>query len=320
MIVSTAVEPSDVQPLLAAQGASPFLNACANLLLNSLRAKFGLPPAEYVKPPQPPAAAPCSGEPRASASFTARHEERPVREHARLAHVVVQGSAVEVPLLGREAIDACRSTVHMKPIQREEFTDAQLTAFKRRIDSGASTTWQSGLSNVAVWEECHQVFHSLALACGVANLSTSDKYRTKFKKGKWEYDGEWALALAGGTVCRMEHGQRSRSMHQWLHAVPATRCFCPGHEAMPWGSAIAALSVDDSFWAHNFEHTALGSLVAGQRSEPSYLHDAAQPHERAAKQRRVSGRRRAWLEGDVNAVRPYGRRYFDSNYTKFCDK
>ena len=139
------------------------------------------------------------------------------------------GSSVEVPLLERKAIDACRSTLHMKLerecVEREEFADAQLTAFKRRIDSGASKAWLSGSCNVAVQNECRQVFRSLALACGAAKLSARDKYRTMCDK-------QWALALTSKTVT---HGALAKvALRAPVAPEPATRCFSPGHPLQRW--------------------------------------------------------------------------------------
>ena len=74
-----------------------------------------------------------------------RHEA----EQVWAAHVLDQGSAAEVPRLDRETIDACCSALHQKlegeSNEQEEVTDAQLTAFNRRVDNGGSSACDYGV-------------------------------------------------------------------------------------------------------------------------------------------------------------------------------
>ena len=65
-----------------------------------------------------------------------------------VAHAKDQESAAEVARLHRDTIDACCSALHQKlegESNEREFTDAQLTAFKRRVHSGGSPACDDGV-------------------------------------------------------------------------------------------------------------------------------------------------------------------------------
>ena len=124
-----------------------------------------------------------------------------------------------------------------EPLETEESTAAQLAACKRRLRLGGSpacdygvlgpywsrierytkfqavikelsgkerTVEVTGPNALDVWESCHQVFKALALACKMANISTLDNCKAKFKERAAEYPYQWGLAMAADVTCRVE--------------------------------------------------------------------------------------------------------------------
>ena len=137
------------------------------------------------------------------------------------------------PPLDEDTVLACRTELHAKlegePMEAEEFTDSQLTVFKRRTDAGGSPSCDYGVLGpygsrverrmkfqsvirepngtertveiagpncLETWEACHQIFRSLSIACKICKLATLDNYRTKFKERCGELPSHWGLAMA----------------------------------------------------------------------------------------------------------------------------
>ena len=245
-------------------------------------------------------------------------------------------------------------------METEEFTDAQLTAYKRRVDAGGNpacdygvlgpcgfrieramkfqavfkeptgqerTVEVAGPNTLDVWEGCHQVFKSLALACKTARISTLDNYKAKFKERALEYPGQWGLAMAADVICRTELWPRLKSQHKRMYDDPNTRAMSPYDPTMPWDSAIAASTTDDGFWGKYLERKALKSIATGSRGSPVHAVENAptrpwapaggtQGGEPAQRRIKISGRDGAW-NGVGNEKRPDGRYYLDTDFKKF---
>ena len=216
-------------------------------MLDDLKAKFGLPLTEYVKPLPSGAVA----TPSAAPSTTVQAEEQPDAEHAAVANVDDQGSTAEVPLLDRAVIDASlHCLLEREPVEREEVTDA----FKRRVDGGrlssarlqragsSSRLWSIGPErrvpcrcSLALWEKCHQVRRKLAIGCGVAHISTLDTWRTKFEGSGLCYS--WRTELAAWSIGRGSATQINVYMQTWSLEVSV-------REIRECLRAIAASTVD----------------------------------------------------------------------------
>ena len=117
---------------------------------------------------------------------------------------------------------ACRSTQHMKleseRVEREEFADVQLTVFKRRINSGASKSMsrKNAARSSGPWH------WPVVPPCSLPVTNTG-----QCTTGS-------GPSLSPHKLCRMEHWPRLRSVHQWHHAEPATRCFSPERPLQRW--------------------------------------------------------------------------------------
>ena len=359
MNVLAAVEVGDIKEAMRALDVTALKRTRVNLLLNALRLKFSLGLTDYTKFE--------ATEQKQSDNVNAEAIEALLRtamlkpatlNTVRVAHVLDQASADEVPPLEAAEVDQLRKELHDKlegePLESEEFSDAQLTAFKRRLDAGGTpacdyavlgpygsrierrmrfqsmvrepsgrerTVEIAGPDCLDTWEACHQLFRNLCLACKVAKAATLDNYRAKFKERCSEFPSQWGLAMSADVVCRTEHWNRLRSQHKRMHDDPATRAFTSYDPAMPWDSAIAASTGDSDFWNRYFDRKALMAIASGKRGAP--IHDvgaAASSGDgggRPWKAQRLTGRDKA-MHDDNDAKRPDGRFYLDRDQRRFC--
>ena len=318
MDVLAAVEADEIKAALTTLAVTAMKKARVNLLLNGLRLKYGLPPIDYTAKALDAAASlpsssvgpPVDATAIASIVSAVAAAAKPVMTMGtvKMAHVIDQTSSDEVAPLDEITIDTLRQNLHTRlegePLEGEDFTNAQLTAFKRRLDAGQSpacdyavlgpygmrnerrmrfqatvkgtdgterTIEVSGPDSLDTWESCHAVFKNLALACGVAKSSTLDNYKQRFRERCLEFPDQWALAVAADHVCRAEQWGRIRSLQKRMHDDAATRALSTYDPAMPWDSAIAASSVDSDFWARYFDRKALKAIAQGKRNAP--IHD-----------------------------------------------
>ena len=103
-------------------------------------------------------------------------------------------------------------------VEREEFADAQPTVFKRRINSGASKSMsrKNAARSSGPW-------HWPVVPPSSLPVTNTGQCTTGS-----------GPSLSPHKLCTMEHWPRLRSVHQWLHAEPATRCFSPGRPLQRW--------------------------------------------------------------------------------------
>ena len=361
-----AVEADEVKTALGKMGVTAMKKARINVLLNALRKRFGLPLLDYLKPAEPTIVTPSSSsssgapplDPTALASIVAAVTAAtrvPVTMGAvKMAHVIDQSSADEVPPLDQKTIDGLQQELHEKlegePLESEEFSDSQLTAFKRKVDAGQSPAcdyavlgpygsrierrmkFQATLKNtdgtervleiagpdcLDTWEACHAIFKNLCLACKVAKSATLDNYRARFRERCLEYPDQWALAMAADHICRMEQWTRIKSQQTRMYEDTATRALSAHDPAMPWDSAIAASTADSEFWRRYFENKALKAIATGKRSTPIHeqiFSDVVAKRPKVVQQPHGRGDG-AW--GDSDARRPDGRMMRDRKQ-EFC--
>ena len=340
-----AVEATELRNALVKIDLTGLKKARLNILLNSLRRKFGLELLDYLAP----AAGAASSTPSSSsgpaagvldaagvAAIIAAVKEKPPVSlgTVKVAHVLDQSSADELTPLDEKTVDALRGELHAtlggEPLESEEFTDNQLTAFKRRLDAGLSpacdyavlgpygsrlerrmkfmgtlkdpsgherTVEISGPDSLDTWEACHALFKNLCLACKVAKAATLDNFRAKFKERVAEFPGQWGLAMAADHICRTELWPRLRSQMKRMHEDPATRALSTFDPLMPWDAVIAASGTDSDFWNKNFDRKALKAIASGRSTGPAHAQldsfDDVGPG--AGKRRRGAGR--LWERG-----------------------
>ena len=357
MEVLAAVEVDDIKHVLSALQVTALKRTRVNLLFNAIRAKFLLPLQDYTKAEvEKPKETDKGGEfnlDAIDALLKASRSRATDGASVSVAHVLDQTSNEQLAPLPADEIDKLRGTLHAKldgePLESEAFTDAQLTAFKKRVDGGGSpacdyavmgpfgnrmekkmkftatfkdTTGQertlevSGPDTLDTWEQCHQVFRNLCLACGVAKTSTLDNYKARFKERCSEYAGQWGLAMAAEQTCRLELWPRLKSQHKRLYENLETKAFSMYDPAMPWESAIAASISDNEYWGRYFERKALKALAMSRPGNPIHAMSDEAPPPAKIPRKGASRRDQAWLSGG-DGRRPDGRLYWDGQ-VKFC--
>ena len=352
-----AIDVADVRHVITNMKIPILKKTRLNLMLNSLRRKFGLELIDYIKAPEVMMSDKMAGEVNAAQTLAKVKEN--TGNSIRVAHVLDQASREEMDPLDEDTVNRCRQELHNRlegePLEIEEFSDSQLTAFKKRLDAGGSpacdygvlgpfgrrvermmsfrtvvkdqtgherTIEVAGPATLDTWEACHQVFRSLALACKVCKLATLDNYKAKFRERCHEFPNQWALAMSADVVCRTEHWARLKSLHKRMYDDVNTRQFCAYDPAMPWDSAIAASTTDSEFWAKHFDRPALKAVADHRDGTPIHAQDQgnAEEVEASGKRRRVheQGNRCGNRERDrPDAVRPDGRFYTDGGL-RFC--
>ena len=359
--VFAAVNPEDVTSAMEKLKFTSLKRTRFNLFLNGMRAKYDLQHIDFTKtltqqlPAFPPV--PQIGADLVEAIAKAT-QNKCTGNGVRVAHVLDQASSEEVPLLDEATLQNCRKELHAKlegePLESEEFTDSQLTVFKKRTEAGGSPACDYGVLGpygsraerrmkfqsvirepsgtertievagpdcLETWEACHQIFRSLAVACKVAKLATLENYRSKFKERCREFPSHWGIAMAADVICRTELWPRLKSQQKRLYDDPVTRELAAYDPAMPWDSAIAASTMDADFWSKNFERKALKLIAEGKHGQP--IHDIPEDLWNDGKggnpnKRRRGGARQAAHVLDVDQKRPDGRHYVDKDRKKFC--
>ena len=145
MEVFAAVNPEDVTNAMDKLGYPSLKKTRFNLFLNGMRAKYYLQHVDFTKhaAQQLPTIlpAPQVGTDLVEAIAKAA-QGKSNGGGIKVAHVLDQGSSEEVAPLDEDVILACRKEIHAKlegePLEAEEFTDSQLSVFKRRTDAGGS--------------------------------------------------------------------------------------------------------------------------------------------------------------------------------------
>ena len=360
MEVFAAVEPTEVAAAMVKLKYPALKRTRFNLFLNGVRGKYELPLIDYTKPvnletpgvlPQPQVL------PDIVEAIAKATRSKGTGNGIKVAHVLDQGSSEEVAPLEEDEILTCRNELHTKlegePLEAEEFTDSQLTVFKRRMDSGGSpacdygvlgpygsraerrmkflsvikepngterTIEVAGPNSLETWETCHQIFRALCIACKVCKLATLDNYRTKFKERCAEYPSHWGLAMAADVICRTELWPRLKGQQKRLYDDPKMRDLAAYDPAMPWDAAIAASTVDAEFWGKHFERKAQRMIAEGKQGQPIHEVPGGMPSQEhsGSKRRRGGEARHMAMHYDADVKRPDGRYYVDRDHKRFC--
>ena len=368
MQVLASVEDAELRDAMGKIGVTAMKKARVNLLLNSLRRRFGLPLVDYLAAALT-AATPASSSSSSStvgpldptvlativSAVTAATKPAITLGAVKMAHVIDQASNDEVPPLDEKTINELRQELHKKlegePLESEEYTDAQVTAFKRRVDAGQSPACDyavlgpygcrterrmkfhatlkstdgteriveiAGPDCLETWEACHAIFKNLCLSCGVAKAATLDNYRARFRERCHESPDQWALAMAADHICRTEQWGRIKGQQQRMYDNLATRALSAFDPAMPWDSAIASSTGDAEFWSRYFDKKALKAMAQGKRNNP--VHEQIFTDVGPGKRQKTFQPPRGADDDDwqdPNARRPDGRLWKDNNLP-FC--
>ena len=210
----------------------------------------------------------------------------------RLATTVDQACDAEIQLLSRAEIAARRDRLKLvlsgDPLDVHNFSDAQISAFSKKMDTGAPPyvdfaiwgpygnrterrckfeanfrdtqgNWKTvelpGPADFTAWEASWEVFKSAAIAENVASLATLTRYAAEFKSRVVTYPGCWHLAVEADVLARSEQMVTKRRELEVLHAKnPALSDFDPGR---PWDEVFRAMAKDRDFWNKMFEQPAM---------------------------------------------------------------
>ena len=363
MTVLAALEVEDVQNAMVSLDLTTIKKTRINLLMNALKQKYGMPLLDFTKQQEKPAEVmqQTGFSVTALDAFIKAAQDKATGatgSTVAVAHVLDQTSTEQLALLPQADVDRLRQNLHTKlggePLESEAFTDAQLTAFKRRLDAGGSpacdyailgpygnrmerrmkftatyrdaagherTLEVAGPDTIDTWESCHQVFKNLCLACDVSKSNTLDNYKSRFKERCAEFSGQWGLAMCAEATCRLELWPRLRSQHQRLHSQ-GDGSLSPFDLAMPWESAINASITDSDYWSRYFERKALKALVTSRVEHPIHAvpdDQPPQPYKIPRLGRKANKRDQAWISNTPGEAerRPDGRFYWDGRI-KFC--
>ena len=236
------------------------------------------------------------------------------------------------------------------PLEREEVTDAQLSALHAKVTQNLAPyvdmgvwgpfgeriartmkftaqvlkdgQWKAvelpGAANWPTWEEAWGTFRTAAIMLRIATAATLDRYAMEFKMRIQEHPDAWRLAAQADIRCRSEWWMQERRRQEAFHAAHRTlSSFAP---LQPWNSVITQSAQASDFWAREFEKPALLYKVNGPQPMPAYTVPEAWKAPPAAKHeaRRRDGRYFK-SKGGVNICYDWARHPDECNNEK-CER
>ena len=281
------------------------------LFFNAARAKFGLPAVDVVWEQGAPQTGAGQASPgSASGSVPLSNPLHKVK----LSTVLDQVSDAEVQLLPFDVIAEKRANYRSitggDPLERCNFTDAQLSALSQKVAGGGvpyadfavwgpygsriekrmkfrssfldvGGEWKTievpGPASFEVWEECWEVFQAAAIADGLASQATLAMYAAEFKSRVRDFGaGCWQLCVEADVIARSEQFVAEHAKQLSLfRADPKSSPFDPNR---PWESVIRAVALDRQFWDRVLEKPALRrELQGGGRATPAFQQQHEEP-------------------------------------------
>ena len=284
--------------------ATPLERVQLGLFFNAARAKFGLPPVDVVF--ELGAAPTGAGQTPPGLAAGTSLPPNPLHK-VKLSSVLDQVSDAEVQLLPADVIaekrQNYRSITGGDPLERCNFTDAQLSALSQKVSGGGvpyadfavwgpygsriekrmkfrssfldvGGEWKTievpGPASFEVWEECWEVFQAAAIADGLASQATLAMYAAEFKSRVRDFGvGCWQLCVEADVIARSEQFVLEHSKQLALYSAnPKSSPFDPNR---PWESVIRAVALDRGFWDRVLEKPALRrELQGGGRATPAF--------------------------------------------------
>ena len=276
---------------LAGTPLNPIQTARYSLMYNAIRQKFFLDLVDIASPQAAPGGGPAAV-PQTSTAVTPPASGIKIK----LSTVIDQGSDQEVLQHSpSELMDRRRQYTLAYgdvPEERRELSDAQLSAFGRRLEEGSSiycdfgvwgphgarlerrlkfmtTTfcdgkWQKvelpGPRDLNTWLQCWDIFRTAGTMWQIAHPATFDKYRDEFVDRVNRYPDCWHLHAQADMLNRSELWITERRRQEEFHAqAPTISLF---NTFMPWNSVIRACAVDPVFWEKYVKEPALKLMVS----------------------------------------------------------
>ena len=271
---------------------NPIEKAQLFLMINSIRQKFGGPPLFT-----------------ATAVGTVTHGASvatavgPSKIRIKLSQVIDQGSDMEIEQLDAAMLLRFRKAYSISegdnPLEREEVTDAQISALHAKVEQGLAPfvdmgvwgafgerlarqmkftsqvlkdgQWKAvelpGASSLLSWEDSWRIFRTTAIMIGLASTAVLDRYASEFKQRCQEYPDCWHLAAQADIRCRSEWWMQEKRRQEDFHdAHPTMSAF---NVAQPWNSVIKASAGAQDFWHKEFEKPAMLYKVNGPKAMPA---------------------------------------------------
>ena len=341
--------------------ATPLERVQLGLFYNAARVKFGLPPVDVVCEQE--ATATAGGQTSSGVASGSAPPPNPLHK-VKLSSVLDQVSDAEVQLLPADVIAEKRAQYRAitggDPLERCNFTDAQLSALSQKVAGGGAPfadfavwgpygsriekkmrfrssfldvggEWKTievpGPASFEVWEECWEVFQAAAIADGLASQATLAMYAAEFKSRVRDFGaGCWQLCVEADVIARSEQFVLEHAKQLALfRSNPKSSSFDPNR---PWESVIRAVALDRGFWDRVLEKPALRrELQRGGKATPAFQQQSeeAPPHKRAAPPQRGNPKKKAkgGKGGGANPAdqrRKDGRYYKGRNGTELCFK
>lgn len=334
-----------------ARCCTPFEKTQLGLFFNAARARFDLDPVDVVgeQREQPTGQGPTGT--AASAPNTA--PLNPLHK-VKLSSVLDQASDAEVQLLPPEVLADKRARYKDvqggDPLERNNFTDAQLSALSQRVAGGGPPYadfavwgpygsriekkmkfrtsfldtgghWRTlevpGPASFEVWEECWEVFKAAAIADNIAAPATLDIYASEFKERCRVYGAKvWHLCVEADVIARSEELVAEMRRQRATHAQSANHDF---DEKRPWESVFRAVALNRSFWDRVLEKPALRGELSGQKPTPAFSGDHPAPtNKRPGGGGNGPTPKKRGKATPAEQRRPDGRYYRGRNGTEIC--
>lgn len=285
----------------AQRGFRPFNaieKAQAILMINAVRKKFQLAPLVVSTGGAPVAQSTMSG-----ANVGTTHTSAPSKIKIKLSQVIDQGSDMEIEQLDAAVIQRARRAYVQSegdsPLEKEEVTDAQLSALQAKLEHGLAPfvdmgvwglygerlarqmkfqaqvvkdgQWKTielpGASSFTAWEEAWRIFRTAAIMLKLASPSVLDRYAAEFKSRVQEYPDCWHLAAQADIRCRSEFWLQEKRRQEEFHSAHAN--MSSFNTMQPWNSVIKAAANSSEFWRKEFEKPALLYKMNGPKAMPA---------------------------------------------------
>lgn len=266
------------------------------LMINAVRKKYGLGPLSVTSGGAPGVAQVTgSGSSPAASMLTGSGKIK-----IKLSQVIDQGSDMEIEQLDAATLQRARRAFLQSegdaPLEKEEVTDAQISALHAKINHGQAPfvdmgvwgpygerlarqmkftsqvlkdgQWRSvelpGASSFIAWEEAWRIFRTAAIMLGLASPCVLDRYAAEFKARVLEYPDCWHLAAQADIRCRSEFWLQEKRRQEEFHAAHAN--MSSFNTMQPWNSVIKAAANSSEFWHREFEKPALLYKMNGPKA------------------------------------------------------
>ena len=282
--IIAGMQPLSFRAAVDGAGATAVAKVKLGLLYAAVRLKYGMPATDVFQ--EAPPAAPAAAAPASSGGGGGA----PLK--VRVSTIMDQSSDREFELLPEDRLRTLRANFRASegdaPMESEEVTDEQLSAFVRVVEAGGAPfvdfgiwgpygnriaktvkfthhfldgagQWRArelpGPDCYAAWERGWRVFRTAAIMAQIATPAVLDTYAMRFKARCDKFSWAWDLCCLADSRCRSEWWTHELRRQVTFHtANPGMSAFQP---TQPWNSVVKAAAVAPAFWKDELEDDAL---------------------------------------------------------------